>query len=87
VILLNQLIKAINKFSKEAQVSKNESVTKKHISMYDEQWAVVENVNHNLRLGNTSAALRYIVAQFAQRSEAQSPAQPATDKATAAQPM
>jgi hypothetical protein len=58
------------------------SVEKKHISMYPEDWEIVERVNHALRLGNTSAALRYIVAQFAEtRPEAR--AQPAPDTTTA----
>jgi hypothetical protein len=63
------------------------SVEKKHISMYPEDWEVVERVNHALRLGNTSGALRFIVTQFA-KEWPEAKAQPAPDSATPTpQPM
>lgn len=35
------------------------------ISMYPEQWAVVEEVNERYRLGSISAALRLIISEWA----------------------
>ncbi len=39
-------------------------IIRKAVSMYPEQWDVVERVNQQYHLDNTSAAMRLIVAEY-----------------------
>jgi len=43
--------------------------TIKTISMYPEQWAIVEQVNARYRFNSVSAAIRFIISEWAKNQE------------------
>jgi hypothetical protein len=45
------------------------TVTKKPISMYPREWAIVESVNQEYGLNNTSAAVRLVCNEYARLRE------------------
>lgn len=58
----------------------NTSSIAKNVSMFEEQWEVVEAINQRYGFRNTSTALRFIVTEYQRMAEVQNDAQPAPSK-------
>ena len=51
------------------QIDTNESVERRSISLFPDQWAVIDEVNDRFDFRNVSNALRYVLSEYRRLKE------------------
>jgi hypothetical protein len=51
------------------QIDTNESVDRRSISLFPDQWAVIDEVNDRFDFRNVSNALRYVLSEYRRLKE------------------
>lgn len=50
-------------------VEQFDEIIKRNVSMYSQNWAVVDDINARFTFNNVSVALRYIITEYARLSQ------------------
>lgn len=53
----------------KTQTEQVNEISNRNVSMHSRNWAVVDAVNDRFAFGNVSAALRYIITEYARLSQ------------------
>lgn len=53
----------------DTQILISDEVSNRNVSMHGRHWVIVDEVNARFAFGNVSAALRYIVSEYARLSQ------------------